>query len=259
MLSHLCPAVDPALVQPHIADPHLLHYQIFGSVLIRLPHCCLHSSPSCSSPSQTPLHIQEAAPGPQTENRLLLPLSTLLAHPHIHSVSSCAGSVGSFLTPVCLYTLVPLSQSQGALCQDPEGRWALPFPPAPPGGARALPLPTALSGCTWLFMSPATSPQAVNAGRRLSPVCSVPRPLPLLCLLPGCFPRESQGSLVSLSKTAAPLDFPQSTHHSPVEHFLYTFSVPLYAMLRILFCLDWRVYPWHLGQCLVPHQSLLIE
>ena len=242
MLSHLCPAVDPALVQPHIADPHLLHYQIFGSVLIRLPHCCLHSSPSCSSPSQTPLHIQEAAPGPQTENRLLLPLSTLLAHPHIHSVSSCAGSVGSFLTPVCLYTLVPLSQSQGALCQDPEGRWALPFPPAPPGGARALPLPTALSGCTWLFMSPATSPQAVNAGRRLSPVCSVPRPLPLLCLLPGCFPRESQGSLVSLSKRAPPLAF--SLEHTARPNSALSIivqGIPLCTVQSIVFSLDFSV------------------
>ena len=112
MLSHLCPAVDLVLVQPHIPDPYLLHYQVFGSVLIRLPCCCLHSSPPCSSPSQTPPHIQEAAPGPQTENRLLLPPSAFLAHPHIHSVSSCAGSVGSFLIPVCLFTLVPLFQSQ---------------------------------------------------------------------------------------------------------------------------------------------------
>ena len=35
-------------------SPDLLHHQPFGSVLIRLPHCCLHSSPSCSSPSQLP-------------------------------------------------------------------------------------------------------------------------------------------------------------------------------------------------------------
>ena len=114
MLSHLCPAVDPVLVQPHIPDPRLLHYQVFRSVLIRLPHCCLHSSLSCSSPSYTPLHIQGAAPGPQTENRLLLPPSAFLAHPHIHSVSSCAGSVGSFLTlSVCAYwSLCPRAREQ---------------------------------------------------------------------------------------------------------------------------------------------------
>ena len=157
MLSHLCPAVDPALVQPHIADPHLLHYQIFGSVLIRLPHCCLHSSPSCSSPSQTPLHIQEAAPGPQTENRLLLPPSTFLAHPHIYSISSCAGSVGSFLTPVCLYTLVPLSQSQGALPQDTEGRWKT-GPAIPTYSSKGRPCPLSSPSPLWVYLTIYESP-----------------------------------------------------------------------------------------------------
>ena len=135
-------------------------------------------------------------------------------------------------------------------------------PATPSCSSRGRPCPLSSHSPQWVHLTVYESPQppcAVNAGRRLSPACSVPGPLQLLCLLPGCFPRESQGSLVSLSKTAAPLDFPQSTHHSPVEHFLYTFSVPLYAMLRILFCLDRRVYPWQLGQCLVPHQSLLIE
>ena len=33
----------------------MLCHQVFGSVLIRLPRCYLHSSPSCSSPSQNPL------------------------------------------------------------------------------------------------------------------------------------------------------------------------------------------------------------
>ena len=101
-----------------LPDPCLLCHQIFMSVLIGFSCCCLHSSPSCSSHSQTtpppPQPVQEAAPGPQTENRLLchLPTSAFPALPHTHSVSSCTGSVGSFLTPVCLFTLVPLSQSQ---------------------------------------------------------------------------------------------------------------------------------------------------
>ena len=144
--------------------------------MIRLPRYCLHSSPSClhsshsySSPSRTPLpmppprlrlprpppsahhHIHKAAPGPQT-NRLpcRLPPSAFPAHPHTHSVSSCAGSVGFFLTPVCLYILVPLSRAreQCARTQKEGGGWDLPFPPTPPGGARALCLPPALSGCT---------------------------------------------------------------------------------------------------------------
>ena len=178
MLSHLCPAVDLVLVQPHIPDPYLLHYQVFGSVLIRLPCCCLHSSPPCSSPSQTPPHIQEAAPGPQTENRLLLPPSAFLAHPHIHSVSSCAGSVGSFLIPVCLFTLVPLFQSQEQ-CTGHRRKVGPAVRTPPPSSSRGRPCPLSshsLSGCTWLFMSTPTSPHAVNAGRGLSPACSVPDP-----------------------------------------------------------------------------------
>ena len=123
VLSHLCPAVDPVLVQPHIPDspPHppppppptaVLHYQVFGSVLIRLPRCCLHSSPSRSSSSQTPHHIQEAAPGPQTENRLPchLPPSAFPAPPPL-GVQLC-WLCGVLSHPVYLCTLVPLSQSQ---------------------------------------------------------------------------------------------------------------------------------------------------
>ena len=127
MLSHLCPAVDPVLVQPHIPDPRLLHYQVFRSVLIRLPHCCLHSSLSCSSPSQTPLHIQEAAPGPQTENRLpcRLPPLAFPAPPPL-SVWLC-GLCGVLSHPICLCTLVPLSQSQGAVHRiQKEGGPAVP-------------------------------------------------------------------------------------------------------------------------------------
>ena len=71
----------PFWFSPTSSDPCLLHHQILGSVLIRLPRCCLHSSPSClhssptcSSPSQTP---------PPT------PTPTL---PHPHSQSSFRSS-----------------------------------------------------------------------------------------------------------------------------------------------------------------------
>ena len=145
--------MDLNMFQPHIPDLCLLHHQLLMSVLIRFPCFCLHSSPSCSNPSQTVphSHIQDAALSPQTENRLLscLPhqpfqlIPTLIRYPAMLTLR------GSFLTPVCLHILVPLSQSQGGVCQDTEGgRPALPFPPTPPGGAHALCLPTALSGCT---------------------------------------------------------------------------------------------------------------
>ena len=63
---------------------------------------------------------------------------------------------GSFFTPVCLCILVPLSQSQGAVPQDTEGRWRMgpTIPSCSSRGRPALCLPPALSGCTCPFMSP---------------------------------------------------------------------------------------------------------
>ena len=126
MLSHLCPAVDPVLVQPQIPDPRLLHYQVFGSVLIRLPCCCLHSSLSCSSWSQTPLHIQGAAPGHQTENRLpcRLPPSAFPA-PSPLGVWLCR-LCGVLSHPICLHT-GPSVPEPGAVCRiQKEGGPAVP-------------------------------------------------------------------------------------------------------------------------------------
>ena len=91
-------------------------------------------------------------------------------------------------------------------------------------------------------MSPPSSPKAVNAGRRLSPVCSVPEPLHLLCLLPGCFPRESQGSRVSLSKTADPLAF--SLEHTSLPNSAFSIIVqciPLGKVQSVVFYVDFSI------------------
>ena len=137
VLSHLCPAVDPVLVQPHIPDPRLLHYQVFRSVLIRLPHCCLHSSLSCSSPSQTPLHIQEAAPGPQTENRLLchLPPSAFSSRPAVRALW------GPFSPRLSVHTGPSVPEPGAVSAQDTEGRWKTgPAIPSCSTRGRACPL-----------------------------------------------------------------------------------------------------------------------
>ena len=93
MLSHLCPAVDLVLVQPHIPDPCLLHYQVFGSVLIRVPCCCLHSSPTCSKPFTDPRQPRSgcSARSSDREQASLPPAPT--------SLSSCAGFVGALSHP----------------------------------------------------------------------------------------------------------------------------------------------------------------
>ena len=76
------------------------------------------------------------------------------------------------------------------------------------------------------------------------------RPLHLLCLLPGCFPRESQGSHVSPSKTAAALLFPSEHRSQPNSGFSMLAHCVLYTVQSIVFCLDLWVDPQHLGQCL---------
>ena len=55
MQCYLCLSWILTCFSPISPDPCMLCHQVFGSVLIRLPRCCLHSSPSCSSPSQNPL------------------------------------------------------------------------------------------------------------------------------------------------------------------------------------------------------------
>ena len=146
ILSHLCPAVDPVLVQPHIPDPHLLHYQVFSSVLIRLTCCCLHSSPSCSNPSQTPLHIREAAPRSSDREQASLP-SAPAAFPALPPLGVwLCGLCGVLSHPLCLCTLVPLSQSQGAVHRtQKEGGPAIHF-----HSSRGRPCPLSSHSPQWM-------------------------------------------------------------------------------------------------------------
>ena len=153
-------AVDPVLVQPHVPDPHLLRHQLFRCVLIRLPHCCLHSSPSClhSSPtcfipSWTPPIPTPSCSGSSSrssEHASSARISLSSSSPHPLGVHLCWFCGGPFSPPsVCTYwSLCPRAREQCPRTQKEGGGWALPFPPAPLGGARALCLPPALSGCT---------------------------------------------------------------------------------------------------------------
>ena len=162
---------------------------------------------------------------------------------------------GSFLTPVCLYIVVPLSQSQGAVRQDTEGRWKT-GPDIPSSSSRCSPCPLSSHCPQWVHLTIYESPhplEAMNAGRCLSPACSVPDPCTCCVFFQGCFPRESQGSCVSPT-TAAPLLFLQSTHHGLIVHVLYLFSVsPFYMVQRNVCFLGLRCTSreWHLSKPLL--------
>ena len=152
MQPHLCPAMGPNLVQPHITRPLLPASSALGvcpdQTATLLPTQLTHLLQPFMDTTHTHLPHHSGSSS-RSSNRLLLPPSAFPVHPHTHSVSSCAGSVGFFLTPsVCTHW--SLCPEPGSSVQDTEGRQkaALPFPPSLPGGAHALCLPTALSGCT---------------------------------------------------------------------------------------------------------------
>ena len=193
MLSHLCPAVDPVLVQPHIPDPWLLHYLSWSD-----SHTAVYTAHPPAPALLRPLFtfrkqlqiLKEQASLPFAP--LSLSSSTPTQYPAV--LALC----GSFLTPsVCPYwSICPRVREQ---CTGHK-KMGPAIPSCSSRGCPALCLPTALSGYPWPFRSPPTCPQAVNAGRHLSPVCFVLGPLHLLCLLTGCVPRQPQGSCVSPEK-----------------------------------------------------------
>ena len=104
MLSHLCPAVEPVLVQPHIPDPHLLHYRVFSSVLIRLPCCCLHSSPSCSSLTDPSSRSGSSSRSSNREQASSAPISISSSSPYSLSIQLCWLSGGPFSPGLSVHT-----------------------------------------------------------------------------------------------------------------------------------------------------------
>ena len=115
--------VDPVLVQPHVPDPHLLHHQLFRCVLIRLPCCCIHSSPSCLhssptcfSPSWTPPTPTPSCLGSRSRSSdrtgFFCPHQPFQLVPTPTRYPAVLALWGSFLTRVCLYTLVPLFRAR---------------------------------------------------------------------------------------------------------------------------------------------------
>ena len=116
MLSHLCPAVDPVLVQPHIPDPCLLHYLSWSD-----SHTAVYTAQPPAPALLRPLFTfrkQLQILKQRTGFLALCPPQPFQLHPD--SVSSCAGSVWVLSHPVCLSILVRLSQSQGAVHRTQE-------------------------------------------------------------------------------------------------------------------------------------------
>ena len=142
------------------------------------------------------------------------------------------------------------------MCQDTEGRWKT-GPASPSHSSRGCPCPLSSHSPQWMHLTIYESPhplEAVIAGSCLRLACSVPDPCTCCVFFQGCFPRESQGSHVSPSKTAAPLLFLQSTHHGLIVHFLYSISVSPFYMVQSSVCffdLRCKSREWHLSKPLL--------
>ena len=165
MQSHLCPAMDPILVQPHITrplppsssdlgvcpdqTPTLLSTQLtlLSTELTHLLQPFTDTPPPTSPPSTTTFTKQLQV----LKQTGFFAVCSHQPLKFICTPTRCPAVLalwGSFLTPVCLYILVPLSQSQGAVPQDTEGRSSMgpAIPSCSSRGRGALCLPPALSG-----------------------------------------------------------------------------------------------------------------
>ena len=167
MQSHLCPVMDPILVQPHITRPLPPASSDLG--------VCPDQTPTLLSTKLTLLsteltHLLQpftdtpppTSPPPTTtftkQLKVLKQTGFLAVCSHQPSqfvptpigvqLSWLCGGPFSLLSVCTHRSLCPRAREQCARTQKEGGGWDLPFPPAPPGGARALCLPTALSGCT---------------------------------------------------------------------------------------------------------------
>ena len=145
--------------KPTSPDPLLPCHQIFGFALIRLPCCCLHSSPSCSSLHRPLFTFREQLQvlKQRTGFFAVCPPQPFQLFPTPTRCPAVLALWGSFLTPVCLYILVPLSQSQGAVPQDTEGRWRM-GPAIPSCSSRGRPCPLSSPSPQWVHLTIYESP-----------------------------------------------------------------------------------------------------
>ena len=144
-----------------------------------------------------PRHVQEATPGPQRIGFFAIcPHQPFQLIPIPTRYSTVLASWGSFLTPVCQYILAPLSQSQGGSSvpghrRKMEDRTCHYLPLL-----QGVPMPSvfpqpSVDAFDHLWVSP--PPRSCDCRKLPQPSMFCPRPLHLLCLLPGMFPQRISG------------------------------------------------------------------
>ena len=174
MQSHLCPVMDPILVQPHITrplppassdlgvcpdkTPTLLSTQLtlLSTQLTHLLQPFMDTPPPTSPPPTTTFTKQLKV----LKQTGFLAVCSHQPFQFVPTPTRCPAGLalwGSFLTPVCLYTPVPLSQSQGAVRQDTEGRWRM-GTAIPSCSSRGRPCPLSAHSPQWVHLTIYESP-----------------------------------------------------------------------------------------------------
>ena len=159
MQSHLCPAMDLLLDQPHITRPLPPVSSAFQVCPDQTPmllstRLTLLLQPFIDlplpSPPIPPMFRKQLQVLREQASLPSAPISLSSSSPHLLGNPLCWLCGGPF-SPLSVYTywpLCPRAREQCARTQKEDGRRDLTFPPPPPGAARALCLLTALSGCT---------------------------------------------------------------------------------------------------------------
>ena len=100
----------------------------------------------------TPFRMQFQVFKQRTDFFAIFPINLSSSSPHPISIWLCWIYGGSFLTPVCPYTRVPLSRSQGAVYQHTEGRWKM-GPAIPSYSSRWLPRLLSSHSPQWVHLT----------------------------------------------------------------------------------------------------------
>ena len=167
MQSHLCPVMDPILVQPHITRPLPPASSDLGVcpdqtpmlLSTQLTHLLqpFMDTPPPTSPPPTTTFTKQLKVLKQTGFLAVCSHQPFQLVPTSTWYPAGLALWGSFLTPVCLYTPVPLSQSQGAVRQDTEGRWRM-GPAIPSCSSRGRPCPLSAHSPQWVHLTIYESP-----------------------------------------------------------------------------------------------------
>ena len=156
MQSHLCPAMDPLLVQPHITRPLPPTSSAFQVCPDQTPMLLSTQLTLLLQPFSDPSsHSGSSSRSSDREQASSAPINTSSSSPYSLSIQLC-WLCGVLSHPVCLYTLVPLSRAREQ-CPG-HRRKAEGGPTIPSFSSRGRPCPLSSHSPQWVHLTIYESP-----------------------------------------------------------------------------------------------------